>query len=113
MYRGFRFNFAFQIGNPPESAVKVKKLSRVHLDVDFGDIIDPLPERQSAISIMPDGQSLSWLIYPLEFIYSEKLEALVDRSSASSRAKDIYDMSMLFSKLQGSQKLTVSRSKNV
>ena len=104
IYGGYRFNVAFQIGDP-ESESKIKKLSRVHLDVGFGDVIDPSPRRESASSILPDGQPLSWLVYPLEYIYSEKLEALIDRGSASSRAKDIYDMFNLFNKISDPQKL--------
>lgn len=66
IYGGFRFNFAFHIGDSPVSDTKIKKLSRIHLDVGFGDIIDPLPQTHSAISIIPNGESLSWLIYPDE-----------------------------------------------
>ena len=41
---------------------------------------------------------MSWKVYPPEFIFSEKLETLVQRASANSRAKDVYDLTLLFDK---------------
>lgn len=39
---------------------------------------------------------MSWKVYPPEYIFSEKLQTLVARGNANSRAKDIYDLILLF-----------------
>ncbi len=99
-YGGYRFNCAFQIGDPPKgSDAKIKKLSRVHIDVGFGDPVETVPKKQPMISVLPSGQGrpISWSVYPLEYIFAEKLEALFSRGSANSRAKDVYDMPLIFS----------------
>jgi len=44
--------------------------------------------------LLGDGE-LSWLVYPVESIVSEKLHSLSTRLSDSSRSKDIYDLSIL------------------
>lgn len=96
-YGGFSFNCAFQIGVPQKTdKEKVKKFSRIHIDVGFGDALDKVPKKQPMISILPDGKPVSWSVYPLEYIFAEKLEALFLRKSASSRAKDVYDMTLIF-----------------
>lgn len=97
-YGGFRFNCAFQIGEPPkEGDAKIKKLSRIHIDVGFGDPVEVLPKKEPMISILPSGRPVSWSVYPLEYIFAEKLEALFSRGSANSRAKDVYDLPLIFS----------------
>ena len=95
-YGGYRFDCAFQIGNPPKEEDKIKKLSRIHIDIGFGDAIQELPKKQSMKSVLTENKPVSWYIYPMEYIFAEKLEALFSRGSASSRAKDIYDMPLVF-----------------
>lgn len=97
-YGGFRFNCAFQIGNPPDDAAKIKKLSRIHIDIGFGDALESVPPRQAMPNLIEETKSVSWSIYPLEYIFAEKMEALFSRGSANSRAKDIFDMCLIFSK---------------
>ena len=104
-YGGYRFSCAFQIGDPPKGAEKVKKLSRIHIDMGFGDQVDVIPGKQPMISILPEGKPVSWSVYPLEYIYAEKLEALFVRGSANSRAKDVYDMPLIFPKCSSKQAL--------
>lgn len=104
-YGGYRFNCAFQIGDPPKEAGKIKKLSRIHIDVGFGDPVEQIPAKQEMISVLPDGKPISWSVYPLEYIFSEKLEALFSRGSANSRAKDVYDMPIIFQKCANKKKL--------
>lgn len=95
-YGGFRFNCAFQIGDPPVEAVKIKKLSRIHIDIGFGDALKKAPAKKPMLSILARGKTVSWSVYPLEYIFSEKLEALFVRGSGNSRAKDVYDMQLIF-----------------
>ncbi len=97
-YGGYRFNCAFQIGEPPKEKTKIKKLSRIHIDVGFGDAVKTVPDKQIMKSVWVGAKPVSWSIYPLEFIFAEKLEALFSRGSANSRAKDVYDMPLIFSK---------------
>ena len=98
-YGGYRISFPFQIGDPPTAESKIKKLSRLHLDIGFGDEIERPTAREEMPSLLPN-KTVLWRVYPLEFIYSEKLQAWVDRGQTSSRAKDIYDMTLIFPKLE-------------
>jgi predicted nucleotidyltransferase component of viral defense system len=82
-YGGYRFNCAFQIGDP----------------VTF------VPAKQTMPSILSGGEPVSWSVYPLEYIFAEKLQALFSRGSASSRAKDVYDMPIIFAKCDRSSLL--------
>jgi predicted nucleotidyltransferase component of viral defense system len=104
-YGGYRFKCAFQIGNPPKEKDKIKKLSQIHIDMGFGDAVESVSEKQLMPSILPEGKPVSWSIYPLEYIFAEKLEALFSRGSANSRAKDIYDMPLIFPKCDMSELL--------
>lgn len=90
-YPGKRFNMAFQIGLSSEDPNKLKKLSRIHLDVAFGE-----PEisvsNLSTGSFIESEKPLSWKVYPFEKIAAEKIHAVISRGNANSRAKDIYDL---------------------
>lgn len=99
-YGGYRFNCAFQIGDPPKEEKRVKKLSRIHIDVGFGDALKIAPAKTLMSSILASSKPVSWSVYPMEYIFAEKLEALCSRGSASSRAKDIYDMQLIFPKCE-------------
>lgn len=97
-YGGLQFSVAFQISSKPPSERKIKKLSRIHIDIGFGDSII-LPKKRSVMaSLLPEMEPVSWLIYPLESVLAEKLEALLRRGSANSRAKDVYDLVLLLDK---------------
>jgi hypothetical protein len=104
VYGGVQFNLAFQIGNPPEK-VKSKKLSRIHIDVGLGDLVSNLKPPQKMKPLISEDDPISWKIYPLEFIVSEKLEAFVSLGSINSRAKDVYDLGQLFKKINDNKKI--------
>lgn len=93
--KALRFDCAFQIGNPPSEMEKIKKLSRIHIDIGFEDELEK-PQKKQMKSILSSEKSISWLIYPIEYIFSEKLQTLLFRGSANSRAKDIYDLVLIF-----------------
>ncbi|PIR23533.1 MAG: hypothetical protein COV44_02065 [Deltaproteobacteria bacterium CG11_big_fil_rev_8_21_14_0_20_45_16] len=95
-YGALRFDCAFQIGEPPNEKTKLKKLSRLHFDIGFSDRISSEILPSQFDSLLPGEDPVSWRVYPLEFILAEKLQALVDRGQANSRAKDIYDLTVLF-----------------
>ncbi len=90
-YEGLRCSFRFNIS---DTLKDIRKGQKLHLDIGFGDYL-------ACKSISVDFNSLitndlqTWKIYPLESIVAEKLEALVKRGELSSRAKDIYDLSLL------------------
>jgi predicted nucleotidyltransferase component of viral defense system len=104
-YGALRFDCAYQIGDPPKEKIKLAKLSRIHFDVGFGDKVLGKLAAVLLPSLLSDAEPLSWKVYPLEFIYSEKLETLVKRGSGNSRSKDIYDMTILFEKCTNTKKL--------
>lgn len=105
-YGGYRFTAAFHIGEPPApGSSKIKRFSRIHIDVGFGDPVETLPKKQVMPSILHLGEPVSWSVYPFEYIFAEKLEALFSRGSANSRAKDIYDMPLIFAKCSNMKNL--------
>ena len=95
-YGALRFDCAFQIGDPQMD--KIEKLSRLHFDVGFGDTIPTGLANTSAESLMKGESPISWKVYPPEFIFSEKLQTLVQRASSNSRGKDVYDLTLIFDK---------------
>lgn len=93
-YGALRFDAAFQVGQPEQKSIR--KLSRIHFDVGFGDRIPTKIKPLESPSLLPSERSVSWRVYPPEYIFSEKLQTLVARGSANSRAKDVYDLVLLF-----------------
>ncbi len=103
-YGGLRISFAFQIGDPPEDPSKIKKLSRLHLDLSFEDP----PSNANTVkmkSLVKEISPVSWNIYPIEYIVAEKLEAMFSRGSINSRAKDVFDLNFLLPKISNKRAL--------
>ena len=98
-YGGLRISFAFQIGDPPEEPLKIKKLSRLHLDLSFEE--PPSNFKTEEMNSFLEGiVPVSWSVYPVDYIIAEKLEALFSRGSTNSRAKDIFDLNFLLPKVK-------------
>lgn len=106
-YGGIRFSIAFQIGEVPP-ANKLKKLSRIQMDVGFGDELAEKPVVQTMRSVVPAVQPISWLVYPLESMFAEKLQTLFRRGSANTRARDVYDLVLLSAKCRDRKSLSVA-----
>jgi len=104
LYGAYRFILPFQIGTPPPKH-KLKKLSRIHIDIGFSDKLPLKPKKENMISILPDLKPVSWAVYPHEYILAEKLETFVAKASANSRAKDIFDLNLLFVLCQNSTEI--------
>lgn len=102
-YGALGFDCAFQIGDPKMD--KLSKLSRLHFDVGFGDIIPADLAKSRAESLLKVESPISWKVYPPEFIFSEKLQTLVERASSNSRGKDVYDLALLFEKCEDKKSL--------
>jgi len=66
-YGGYRFNCAFQIGDRPKEESKIKKLSRIHIDIGFVDPVEDIPSKRPMTSILPDGKPVFWTVYPMEY----------------------------------------------
>ena len=105
-YGGYRIKVPFQIGPLPEEAHKRNKLSRVHLDIGFGDVILGKAKRCKLTPALHGEKAVSWKIYQIESIYAEKLETLVSRSSGNSRAKDLFDLVILFEEIKNRTRLS-------
>lgn len=103
-YGGLRFDCAFYIGGPLPSIIKINKLSRLHIDIGFGDAVPDLSKQQMP-SWLLNTEPISWYVYPLENMLSEKLETLCRKGSANSRAKDLYDLVELFPCCKNKKKL--------
>jgi len=103
-YGSYRFDCAFQVGEP--NLKKVHKFSRIHVDVGFSDRLpDQAITGQMMPSVLEYEMPISWKVYPMEYIIAEKLETLYDRGSANSRAKDVYDLVYLFSRSPNEKKI--------
>lgn len=79
---------------------KLKDLKRaqiLHLDFGVGDPVTPAPLLASTQSTI-DGELISWRVYTVETICSEKLHTLVTRGSENSRSKDVFDLAILLPK---------------
>ncbi len=111
-YGGCNFNLAFTIGNRPKTHdPKFRKFSRINIDITFDDALKRLPKKQSMMSVLDCTDPVTWSVYPFEFIFAEKLEALFSRGSNNSRAKDIYDMQLIFDKCKNKKLLIQSIQK--
>jgi predicted nucleotidyltransferase component of viral defense system len=93
-YGACRLKFPFQIGEP--KAGKNHKLPRVHVDIGFSDQVSLKPEKQNLNMVLTHESPVSWQIYPLEFTLAEKLHAFCERGSGNSRAKDLYDIALIY-----------------
>lgn len=85
---------------------KMSRMPLVHFDVAFGEYLPGAASKSKMTSILSEQPSqISWSVYPLEFIFAEKLQTLVARGPRNSRAKDIYDLSILSKKADDIEKL--------
>jgi hypothetical protein len=69
-------------------------LIHVQVDIGFGDVITPAPERLTFPTILP-LPAPSVLAYPPDTVVAEKFEAVIRLGMANSRMKDFYDLWLL------------------
>ena len=98
-YGGLRVLFRCGIGGAPKKASLARLL---HLDLGVGDPVVP-SAREIATPFLLGGGELSWSVYPLETICSEKLHTLIARGSANSRAKDVFDLNLFLPRCDAKQ----------
>jgi hypothetical protein len=92
-YPGYRINIQVNLG---------KTKDRLQVDLGVGDVVDEFEmefdvlQYKSAPLISQGGVSI--LAYPPEFIFSEKLQAIIDLGVLNSRMKDYFDCHVLITK---------------
>ena len=92
-YPGYRINIQVNLG---------KTKDRLQVDLGVGDVVDEFEmefdvlQYKGAPLISQGGVSI--LAYPPEFIFSEKLQAIIDLGSLNSRMKDYFDCHVLITK---------------
>lgn len=81
------------------SFAKIK--DKIQIDIGIGDIVHPLTYEIQLIkySGKPLFESaISLLVYPVETIFSEKLETIISKGLGNSRMKDYHDLILLLRK---------------
>jgi predicted nucleotidyltransferase component of viral defense system len=67
----------------------------IKIDITIGDVITPSDLRYE-LKLMFEDRKIAILGYNLETIFSEKLETIISRGTASTRIRDYYDIYLLF-----------------
>ncbi len=75
----------------------LRRAQIVNFDIGIGDPITPGPVIETTQFLLGDG-ALNWQVYPVETAAAEKLHTLIVRGSANSRAKDVFDLSLILEK---------------
>ncbi len=88
-YDGYQVRLNVQFG---------KMKDRIHVDIGVGDAVEPQEKsfrlyQYKEKPLFEDSVSLQ--VYPIETIFSEKLESIVSRKGANSRMKDFHDILLL------------------
>ena len=69
--------------------------ANLNIDITTGDIITPKEIKYSYEKILEEG-SISILTYTIETIIAEKFETISSRNITTTRARDFYDLYMLY-----------------
>lgn len=104
-YPGFRVSLHAQFGKMKE---------QIQIDIGIGDAVTP--KEKVYFPFMYKGQpiftgEITLLAYPIETIFSEKLESIISRGALNSRMKDYHDLLLMLrelSTLLNKEKLTDS-----
>lgn len=88
-YPGFKVRVAVQFGVMSD---------KFYVDIGVGDVVNPVLLEWPSFNykekpLFEDPISLE--VYPVETIFSEKLETLISRGAANSRMKDYHDLLLL------------------
>jgi len=98
-YNGVRYSFFYKTGLALEDLSKSDRYPRIHLDVSVDFSLGDPPAQLKLDSAIDLYDPISWSVYPHEYIIADKLHALISREGDSTRAKDIYDLSILLPKV--------------
>lgn len=88
-YTGFRATLQAYFGNMKD---------KIHIDIGVGDIVVPTEKGYQPFEY--NGKPLfvgeiTMLVYPVESIFSEKLETIISKGSNNSRMKDYHDVMLM------------------
>lgn len=98
-YNGVRYSFYYKTGEPPKDKSSPTRERKIQLDVSIDFSLGRPPIHLELKSALDLYEPLSWSVYPHEYIIADKLHALISREGESTRAKDIYDLSILLPKV--------------
>ncbi|WEV68920.1 nucleotidyl transferase AbiEii/AbiGii toxin family protein [Bifidobacterium sp. ESL0775] len=70
------------------------------LDLTTGDAITPNPIDYNYPTLM-DGKTIRIKAYPIETLIAEKIETVIRRGSENGRARDFYDLDILYRRFSG------------
>ena len=91
-YPGYRVTIQVNLGKTKDT---------LQVDIGIGDVVDEFEMHLQLLkykgSPLMGDQSVSVLAYPPEYIFSEKLQAIIDLGSLNSRMKDYFDCHILIS----------------
>lgn len=93
-YGGTRLQYRGDNGDKPE---EIKRAQIIKIDIGVGDPVTPAPKK-SVLEGKLGGDSISWQVYPIATIASEKIHCLISRGSSNSKSKDIFDLSFYLPK---------------
>ncbi len=88
-YPGFQVSLHAQFG---------KMKDKIQIDIGVGDLV--IPEEKNYPPFIYNGHpvftgEITLLSYPIETIFSEKLESIISRGSFNSRMKDYHDLLLM------------------
>lgn len=88
-YNGFRATLQAYCGNMKD---------KIHIDIGVGDMVVPTEKNYQPFEY--NGKPLfvgeiTMLVYPVESIFSEKLETIISKGSNNSRMKDYHDVMLM------------------
>jgi predicted nucleotidyltransferase component of viral defense system len=84
---------------------------KIHVDVGIGDTVNPLSMEVSLVQYRGSPlfeNSISLHVYPIETIFSEKLETVLSKGAGNSRMKDYHDLLLL---VRSKEKLDIDKLK--
>lgn len=106
---GFSFSFAdIELLSQPHmnypgyritlNALFGKMKDKIHIDIGVGDVVEPQHREIKLFQYRGKPffeDAVSLLVYPVETIFSEKLETVLSKGSTNSRMKDYHDLLLL------------------
>jgi hypothetical protein len=88
-YPGYRLHIDVSFG-------KIK--DKIHVDLGFGDHVEPVKNKYHPFQYRDKpifDNEIILLMYPMETIFAEKLEAVISRGTMNSRMKDYHDLLLM------------------
>lgn len=98
LYGGVRLKPLYKVGLPFPEKGEYKKLRRVHLDISFQSLNSQMFFESTIKTEINGYDEISWEIYSIEYIASDKVHAIISRAGLSTRSKDVYDLSYILKK---------------